>query len=221
MGNRFLFSEELNQLRHNILAMSTRVEENLGKALAALRTSDAELAKQVSADDAEVDALQRKIEDDAATVIATQQPVARDLRELVSIFKITGNIERVGDHAVHLSKAAKKLAKRGDSPFRAQKHLEKMAETGQGMLRAAVSAFMAQDSQAARDAAKMDCIIDAEHEIITEDILKLMKKHPDLVKGALQILRTANQLERLGDHICNICEAVIYMIEGIHEELNE
>jgi phosphate transport system protein len=127
VGNRFLFSEELNQLRHNILAMSTRVEENLGKALAALRTSNAELAKEVSADDAEVDALQRKIEDDAATVIATQQPVARDLLELVAIFKITGNIERVGDHAVHLSKAAKKLAKRGDSPFRAQKHLEKMA----------------------------------------------------------------------------------------------
>jgi phosphate transport system protein len=175
----------------------------------------------VTADDVEVDTLQRKIEDDAAIVIATQQPVARDLRELVSIFKITGNIERVGDHAVHLSKAAKKLAKRGNSPFRAQKHLEKMAETGQEMLRAAVSAFMAQDAQAARAAAEMDCIIDTEHEIITEDILKLMKKHPELVKGALQILHTANQLERLGDHICNISEATIYMIEGIHEELNE
>jgi phosphate transport system protein len=89
------------------------------------------------------------------------------------------------------------------------------------MLRAAVSAFMAQDPQAARDAAEMDCIIDAEHEIITEDILRLMKKHPDLVKGALQILHTANQLERLGDHITNICESVIYMIEGKHEGLNE
>jgi phosphate transport system protein len=201
--------------------MAARVEENLGKALTALRTCNTELANEVRDDDAEVDALQRTLEDDAAILIATQQPVARDLRELVAIFKITGNIERVGDHAVHLAKAAKKLAKRGDSPFRAQEYLERMAETGKIMLRSAVSAYLKQDAQTARDAAALDCKIDSEHKALTEDVLKLMKKHPDLVKGAFQILRTSNQLERLGDHVTNICEAVIYMIEGRHEELNE
>jgi len=221
MVTRNFFSEEMSRLRHDILAMATRVEENLGKALTALRTCNADLAKEVRVDDSEVDALQIKIEDDAAMIIATQQPVARDLRELVTIFKLTSNIERVGDHAVHLARAAKKLSKGGDSPFRAQGHLEKMAETGQKMIRAAVSAFMEQDADAARKAAEMDNIIDSEHRAITEDILKLMKKNPDLVKGALQILQTSNQLERLGDHITNICEAVIYMIEGKHEELNE
>jgi phosphate transport system protein len=221
MVTRNFFSEELSRLRHDILAMSTRVEENLGKALTALRTCNADLAKEVRIDDSEVDALQIKIEDDAAMIIATQQPVARDLRELVTIFKLTTNIERVGDHAVHLARAAKKLAKAGDSPFRAQEHLEQMAETGQAMLRAAISAFMAQDAQAARKAASMDNKIDEKHRQLTEDVLKLMKKNPDLVKGALQILHTSNQLERLGDHITNICEAVIYMIEGRHEELNE
>jgi len=221
MATRNLFSEELNRLRHDILTMATMVEENLGKALAALKTSNTELAKEARGDDAEVDALQYKIEDDAAIIIATQQPVARDLRELVTIFKLTSNIERVGDHAAHLARAAKKLAKSGDSPFRAQGHLEKMAETGQKMLRAAISAFMAQDAQAAREAAALDNKIDAENEIVTEDILKLMKKNPDLVKMALQILHTSNQLERLGDHITNICEAIIYMTEGKHEELNE
>ncbi|MDR0302320.1 MAG: phosphate signaling complex protein PhoU [Treponema sp.] len=221
MSTRNIFSEELSRLRHDILAMATRVEGNLGKALSALRTRNAELAKEVRADDSAVDALQLQIEDDAATVIATQQPVARDLRELVSVFKLTSNIERVGDHAVHLARAAKKLAKTGDSSFHAQEHLEKMAETGQVMLRAAISAFMAQDAQAARDAAAMDRKIDEEHKIITEDTLKVMKKDSDLVKEALQILHTSNQLERLGDHITNICEAIIYMIEGRHEELNE
>jgi len=221
MNKRNIFSEELSRLRHDILAMATRVEGNLGKALAALRTRNSELAKEVRTDDEAVDALQMQIEDDAAIVIATQQPVARDLRELVSVFKLTSNIERVGDHAVHLARAAKKLAKTGDSPFRAQEHLEKMAETGQEMLRAAISAFMANDANAAREAAAMDSKIDTEHKTLTEDILKMMKKNPDLVKGALQILHTSNQLERLGDHITNICEAVIYMIEGKHEELNE
>ena len=221
MSTRNFFSEELNRLRQDILAMATMVEENLGKALTALKTSNADLAKEVKADDAAVDALQLRIEDDAAIIIATQQPVARDLRELVTIFKLTSNIERVGDHAVHLARAAKKLAKRGDSPFRAQEHLEKMAEIGQKMIRAAISAYMDQNVKAAREAAAMDHQIDAEHKTITEDILKLMKKNPDLVKGALQILHTSNQLERLGDHITNICEAVVYMIEGKHEELNE
>jgi phosphate transport system protein len=96
-----------------------------------------------------------------------------------------------------------------------------MAEMGQKMLRDAISAYMAQDAQAAREAAALDNKIDAENEIVTEDILKLMKKNPDLVKMALQILHTSNQLERLGDHITNICEAIIYMTEGKHEELNE
>ena len=221
MNSRNFFSGELERLRQDILAMATRVEENLGKALSALKTRNADLAKEVRADDIVVDALQLQIEDDAAFIIASQQPVARDLRELVTIFKLTANIERVGDHAVHLARAARKLAKSVDSPLPAQEYLGKMAETGQEMLRAAISAFMAQDSQAARKAAEMDNKIDEMHKSLTEDILKMMKKNSNLVKEALQILQTSNQLERLGDHITNICEAVIYMIEGVHEELNE
>jgi len=221
MAERNFFSEELSRLRQDILAMATKVEENLGKALSALRTRNAELAKEVRANDGEVDALQIKIEDDAAIVIATQQPVARDLREVVTIFKLTSNIERVGDHAVHLARAAKKLAKKGETLFITQEHLEVMALTGQKMIHAAISAYMAQDAKAAREAAAMDHKIDTENKALTEDILKLMKKHPYMVKEALQVIQTSNQLERLGDHITNICEAIIYMIEGKHEELNE
>jgi len=221
MQSRKFFTDELNRLRQDILAMATRVEENLGRALAALRTRDSDLAAQARAGDSEVDALQYKIEDDAAILIATQQPVARDLREMVTIFKLTGNIERIGDYAAHLAKAAKKMSKKEDFPIWARKHLEKMAETGQLMIRAAISAFLTQDSKAAREAAAMDNIIDSEHELLTENILKLMKKNPGLVKRAHHFISTSNQLERLGDHITNICEAVIYMTEGRHEELNE
>jgi len=219
--SRTSFSDELNRVRQDILAMSVKVEENIGKALTALRTCNAELAKEVRADDAQIDALQLKIEDDAAFIIATQQPVARDLREMVTIFKLTSNIERVGDHASHLARAARKLSKKGNSPFRAQMHLEKMAEIGQKMLRSAISAFLAHDADAARAAAAMDHQIDDEHESLTDDIIKVIRKNPDLVKSGLQILHTSNQLERLGDHITNICEAIVYMIEGKHEELNE
>jgi phosphate transport system protein len=223
MNTRLIFLEELNRLRHDLLAMATRVEEDLGKAHASLRNGDAELAKEVLADDAVVNAMQLKIEDEAAIVIATQQPVARDLREMVTIFKLTGNIERVGDHAVHLAKAALKLSKveTADAPFRSLDHLERMAETGQQMLREAISAFLAQDAEGARKAAKLDDTIDAEHKALTEEVLTLMKENSGFIKKAVRILNTSNQLERMGDHITNICEAVIYMTEGKHEELNE
>ena len=219
--SRTSFSDELNRVRQDVLAMAAKVEENIGKALTALRTCNAELAKEVRADDAQIDALQLKIEDDAAFIIATQQPVARDLREMVTIFKLTSNIERIGDHASHLARAARKLTKKGNSPFRAQMHLEKMAEIGQKMLRSAISAFLAHDADAARAAAALDHQIDGEHESLTDDIIKVIRKNPDLIKSGLQILHTSNQLERLGDHITNICEAIVYMIEGRHEELNE
>jgi phosphate transport system protein len=218
MTTRNSFVEELNKIRHDILAMATRVEEDLAKALAAMRDNNADLAKEVKKDDEAVNAMQLKIEDEAAVVIATQQPVARDLRELVTVFKLTGNLERIGDHAVHLAKAAVKLS--GKAQFRSIAHLERMAEIGQKMIRASVCAYLDQDAQAARLAAALDDFIDSEHKALMEEILSLMKEHPKLVKKAVRVINTSGHLERLGDHITNICEAVIYMVEGSHEELN-
>lgn len=218
MNTRIRFLEELNRLRRDVFAMASRVEEDLGKAVSALRNSDADLAREVKASDAVVNAMQLTIEDDAATLIATQQPVARDLRELTAIFKITGNLERAGDHTVHLAKAAIKLSP--EAPFRAAERLERMAETGREMIREAIAAYLSQDAEAARGVAALDERIDAEHKELTEEILGLMKERPELVKKAVRLLHASGCLERLGDHITNICEGIIYMTEGRHEELN-
>jgi phosphate transport system protein len=219
MQERLFFLEELNRLRHDILTMSSRVEEDLGKAMTALKNNDADLAREVKAGDAAVNALQLKIEDQAAMLIATQQPVARDLRELVTIFKLTGNLERIGDYAVHTAKAALKLS--GEPAFRPLERLERMAATGTAMLRAAITAYLNQDAQAARAAAAMDDQIDGEHKALTEETLTFMREHPELIKKAVRLLRTSGFLERLGDHITNICEGIIYMVESAHEELNQ
>jgi phosphate transport system protein len=219
VNTRVVFSEELDRLRRDVLTLASRVEEDLGKALTALRNDDEELAREVTAGDAAVNSLQLKIEDEAAMVIATQQPVARDLRELVVIFKLTGNLERIGDHAVHLAKTAIRFA--GEAPFRSLVHLEKMAELEQEMIRRAVSAYLSRDSEAARAAAAMDRLIDGEHRALTEEVLSLMKEHPQFIKKAARLLRTSGRLERLGDHITAICEGVVYMNEGSHEELND
>jgi phosphate transport system protein len=218
MNEKNILQRELDKLRHDILAMASRVEEDIGKALTALRNGDKELAKEVKADDKIVNDMQKKIEDEAAVLMATQHPVAGDLRESVTIFKIAGNLERIGDYAVHLAKAASKLS--GEPSFRSLEHIEKMAETGQEMLRLSVSAFLAKDTKAARNVAGMDQSIDEQHKLLTEEVLGFIKEKKGAVKKAVRLLNTSGYLERMGDHIKNICESIIYMVEAKHEELN-
>jgi phosphate transport system protein len=219
MQTRVHFIEELGRLNHDLLAMGTRVEENLRKALEALKSQNVELAREVKASDELINALQLKIEDQAAVLIATQQPVARDLRELVTVFKVTDNLERAGDHAVHLAKAAIKLA--GEPSYRQTDRLVKMAEIECGMIRGTVDAYLNQDAKAARRVAAEDDAVDAEHKLVVKEVLELMREKPDHVERASRILAASGFLERLGDHMTNICEAVVFMVEGRHVELND
>ena len=219
MLTRGLLSGELNQLRRELTIMASMVEEDLGKALAILRTGSEGLAKEVKESGKIVDELQIKIEDMALVLVATQQPVARDLRELITVFKITSNLERIGDFGIHLVKAAMKLADR--PPFRSMERIERMAETGQKMLKAAFSSYLAQDCEEARKAAAMDDKIDGEHKLLTKEVLTLMKKRSELVKAAAKVLKLSGYMERMGDHITSICEGVIFMVEGRHEKLNQ
>jgi len=216
---RMQFNDEMNRLHHDILAMGSRVEEDLRKALLAFKTADASLADEVKADDELVNAMQMKIEDQAAMLIATQQPVARDLRELVTIFKITDNLERIGDHAVHLAKAAKRLS---NDPYpRTLERLERMAATGVAMLHDAVTAYLDQNEALAREAAARDDQVDAEHKAFVREVLDYLTEHPDKAQQATKLIATSSFLERLGDHVTNLCEAVVFMTTGAHTELNE
>jgi phosphate transport system protein len=215
---RIVLSEEMNKLRQELAIMAARVEEDLGKALAVLRSGDVELAQEVKESDKIVDALQLKIEDMALVLIATQQPVASDLRELMTVLKTTSNLERIGDYGVHLVKAGLRLAKY--PPFRSVERIEKMVETALLMLKDAVYAYREQDSNSARRAAALDVIINQEHKALTNELLNFIKKQPNFVKAAARLLRLSGNMERLGDHITNICEGIIYMIEGSREELN-
>jgi phosphate transport system protein len=215
---RIQFNEEMGRLHHDILAMGTRVEEDVRKALEALRTGDLALVKEVRASDEVVNAMQIKIEDQAAKLIATQQPVARDLRELVTIFKMTDNLERIGDFAVHLAKAAKRLA--ADPYPRSLERLQNMATTGSAMINDVVAAFLNQDEMLARATAKRDDEIDAEHKAFISEVLEYLMEHPDKAQQATKLIGTANFIERLGDHVTNLCEAVVFMTSGSHVELN-
>jgi len=216
---RVVLSEEMNNLRRELAVMAARVEEDLGKALAVLRSGGDELAEEIKESGKIVDNLQLEIEDMAMILIATQQPVASDLRELITVFKITANLERIGDYGIHLVKAALRLSKM--PTFRSVERIERMVETAILMLKEAVSAYLSQDPDAARKAASLDDKIDQEHKALTDEVLELIKKQPNSVKSAARLLRLSGYMERLGDHITNICEGIIYMIEGSHEDLND
>jgi phosphate transport system protein len=215
---RVVLSEEMNNLRRELAIMAARVEEDLGKALTVLRSGGSELAEEVKESGKIVDALQLKIEDMALVLIATQQPVASDLRELITVLKISSNLERIGDYGIHLAKTALRLSKM--PPFRSVERIERMVETAIEMLKQAISACISQDPDAARKIAALDAVIDQEHKALTNEVLGFIKKQPNFVKSAARLLRLSGYIERLGDHITNICEGIVYMIEGKHEGLN-
>jgi phosphate transport system protein len=216
--SRMHFEEELNRIHHDVLVMGLRVAEDLRKAVEALRLREEEPAREVKADDAVINAMQVKIEDQAAVLIATQQPVAGDLRELVATIKLVDHLERVGDYAVHLAKMAIKMK---DSSWPAQyEMLGGMADFGCEMIGKVTNAFLNHNTEAARECAKMDEKIDALHKELIQSTIAITQSKPELVQEAARLLKVSGFLERLGDHVTNICELVIYMVDGTHEELN-
>jgi len=216
---RLHFEEEMNRLHHDILTMGTRVEEDLRKAIDSLKRRDEELAREVKADDAVINAMQIKIEDQTAMLMATQAPVARDLRELVTILKTVNDLERIGDYGVHLAKMVIKL--KGEPELPQFESLANMAETGCLMIRDSIKSLLERSESLARQTAEKDTIIDELHHSLVKETLEYMKANPEKVTQASKIIATSGFLERLGDHVRNICESVIYMVEGTHVELNE
>ncbi len=219
MVSRAHFEEEKRLVSEDILQMGIRVEEDLRKALEAFKKQDKALAKEVKADDPVVNGFQLKIEDRCMRLLATQQPVAQDLRCLISSIKIADELERIGDHAVHLAKAAIKLE--GEPYIKPLASLEQMAGRGCGMIRAAVDAYLELDAAKARAAAAMDDEIDRLHKTLVADLLHYLRDNPDKAQQGTKLIQTSGFLERLGDHVTNICENVVFAVDGVHEELNE
>ncbi|MFA6505984.1 MAG: phosphate signaling complex protein PhoU [Treponemataceae bacterium] len=219
MTGRAHFEDEKRLLNEDILQMGVRVEEDLRKALEAFRTQNKTLAQEVKADDPIVNDFQLKIEDRCARLLATQQPVAQDLRCLVSAIKIADELERIGDHTVHLAKAAIKLE--GEPYIKPLASIEKMAETGCVMIRMAVDSFLTLDVEKARATAAMDDEIDRLHKVLVGELLEYLRETPGKAQQGTKIIQTSGFLERLGDHVTNICETVVYAVDGRHEELND
>jgi phosphate transport system protein len=212
------FDRDLFRLQEDVAAMGTRAGEAIHRAIEALRNRDLVAAEAVIAEDEQIDALHMELEARCMRLLATQQPMARDLRTIASVFAITIDIERMADHAEGISRATKRL---GREPLvKPLVDIPKMDELVQEMLREALAAFRTHDADRATRMAKKDDLVDSLRSQVFRDLLEIMIRDPATVPRALELVLIAQHLERAADHITNIGERVVYMVTGELRELN-
>jgi phosphate transport system protein len=217
-GPRATFDRQLDQVKDDVLRLGARVEQALERAGRALVERDPELADQVRWDDAEVNELQRLINAEIASVIATQAPVARDIRELLALYHAAAELERMGDYAVNIAKLAQQLASEPEIPILRQ--LPRMEQLCRQQLRAAMRALVDISETEARELALGDDELDELYNSVYEDAVQLTSVAPERARQAIHMLFAAHHLERLGDRVTNIGEDVVYLATGQIEDLN-
>ncbi|MGQ0615345.1 MAG: phosphate signaling complex protein PhoU [Planctomycetaceae bacterium] len=206
------FEHELGQLKRDVLVMGGLVEAAVERAVHAFVNGDPQGARTVINGDAEVDALELRIEEECLKLLALYGPTARDLRLVVGAFKITNDLERVGDLAVNVSERALDTDA-GDRRYGVDE-IEEMAGRVRTMLRDALDSFVSSDAARARAVLGMDDRVDALLRAIYDHQQEAMRGNPACFPAALRILSTAKYLERIADHATNVAEDVIYMVDG-------
>lgn len=212
------FEEGLQAAKDDTLRLGALVESQLERSGRALRERDVELADAVRWEDAQVNELQRSINMEITTIIATQGPMARDVRELLALYHAAAELERMGDYAVSIAKLAQQLAAEPEIPILRQIPL--MEQLCREQLRAAMRALVDVSEEAARAVCARDDEIDHLYNSVYEDSMALMSVAPDKVRQATHMLFAAHHLERLGDRVTNIGEDVVFLATGRIEDLN-
>jgi len=206
------FSEQLEDLRRNLILMGGEVERQIQHAIEALTEVDAKKAGDVIAADAEIDRMEMVVEEQAVHLLALQQPVAVDLRFLVAALKINNDLERIGDHAVNIAEGAERLARQ--KPFKPFVDIHYMSEVAMSMLKQSLDAFVNRDASLARQVIKKDDILDDKNVSLIRELLTYMAEYPNLITYCLELISVSKNLERVGDLASNICEDTIYMAEA-------
>ena len=207
------FNKDLEDVRNSVLTMGGLVETQLSKAIAAIVSGDSELGLKVASDDYKVNLLEVEIDEECSRILATRAPAAGDLRLIVAIVKTITDLERVGDEAEKIGFLASKLATM-DRPPDSYRELKNLGNHALHMLRGAINAFARLDVKASYGVVREDELLDDEYEAITRQCITFRREDPRSIKRSLNITWAARALERIGDHAKNICEYVIYMVEG-------
>lgn len=218
MTTRQHYMNDLKELQHQLLRMGCMMEEAIKGSMEALVEKDLEKAQNIIDGDDKIDEMELKIEDHAVRLLLTQQPVATDLRKVVTALKITTDIERIADHATDIAEVVQEIGE--------EKHIKKlidlprMSNLAIKMVKDSLVAYVENDAEAAREICQRDDVIDALFAQIFRELLMYMMEDPKKVTQATHFLFVARALERIADHATNICEWVVYIETGKIEELN-
>ncbi|MCB9357777.1 MAG: phosphate signaling complex protein PhoU [Calditrichaeota bacterium] len=203
---------DLDRLKRKILSFGAAVEESAQLAVAALRNFDAQLANRVVARDEQINQDEVDIEDDCLKILALHQPVAVDLRYVITVLKINNDLERIADFSVNVAKRARTLA--GQAPVALPPQLMDMAEKSIAMVGAALDSLVEHDAARARAVCAADDAVDDLQRLLYDVIVAEIGKAPDKASQWMQVFSTVRYFERMGDLATNIAEDVIYFVEG-------
>ncbi|MEW6735798.1 MAG: phosphate signaling complex protein PhoU [Acidobacteriota bacterium] len=207
-----IIEADLNKLHDEILTIGGKAESAITRAMQSLLQRDSLLAYQVIKEDDEIDRLENEIDRLATDVMVLRQPMANDLRFTVTVLHVVTIIERIADHAVNIAKRA--LILNEEPPLKPYIDLPRMGEVAEIMLHDSLQALLSADLELARKTIRRDDEIDDLFHAIYDEVIELMQKDPATVKRGAELLFVIKHLERIADYATNICEMVIYMIEG-------
>ncbi len=215
---RATFDRQLTGLRDDVLILSSMVDKAIARSVDALRRRDFNESETIISDDMKINRKRFEIEEKCLLLLATQQPMATDLRVIAAAMHIITDLERMGDHAEGIAKINLMM---GDEPLlKPLIDIPKMADKSRDMLRRALDAFIARDAVAATALATEDDEVDTLYNQVYRDLLQIMIADPSTITRATYLLWVAHNLERVADRITNICERIVFMVTGQMQEMN-
>ena len=208
------FDSELGDVSSRVMELGGLVESQIRQAIYALSQFSIEVANQVSAAEARVNAMEIEIDRELSSIIARRQPTARDLRLLIAISKATANLERAGDEAEKIARMVRSIIQSGAPRSLPSLELRVASDMASGLLRKALDAFARLDTAAALAILKEDDLIDQEFDGFVRKLITYMMEDPRMISPSLDLLFLAKAIERIGHHAKNIAELIIYIVKG-------
>ena len=209
---RMEFDRQLEHLQDDLLALGSMVEKATAKAVEALKTRDLAMSEQVVREDDAIDDKRREIEDRVIDLIAVQQPVASDLRLLITTIHVSMELERIGDYAEGIGKISLRMG--NEPPVKPLVDIPRMAQKASAMLRDALDALVKHDTEKAYQVLADDDEVDDLYTQVYRELLVLMLQDPKIIQRGTYLLWTAHDLERIADRATNIAEEVVYLVTG-------
>jgi phosphate transport system protein len=217
MAVRGAFQRQLRDLQSDVLELGNMVAKAIDRSIEALKTRDTEAARQIIADDHNIDHKRYDIEEQCLRLIATQQPMAGDLRTIITALHIVSELERMGDHAEGIAKINLMM---GQQPLlKPLIDVPRMAQKAQDMLGRSLDAFLTKDMAAAKQIIEEDDEVDALYDQVYRELVTFMIEDPRTITRATHLLWVAHNLERIADRVTNICERVVFYATGKREDL--